>query len=325
MGFVGIRTGSNTSGSRNLQPWLIESNYRQVTLHLGGIYDKQAYEDTGRIEYVSRRGMPKRSVTNRVGAQSSSFGSYNSQRERSGLVGNTPHVYYKNGLNFATNNDTIAGQTIVYDAGLFQNGSYIVLKKRTSNSGTKYWALGVIERADLSIDPEEIVIGYVKNTFVTQIWKSDIYYSEGDSNEHPFKVNFLGVDDDVESPNYGKARYTIIPGTVNNEIPFIGDDYMDISPLPVIYANASGFIILNVTKNENSQYPSPYDITFETELTDDTNTDGYLVLASITKTPADPETNTPAFFTHYSYITGSIICYRVRVGPSNAVYYWSTI
>ena len=72
---IGIRVGSNTSGTRNLQPWLIESNYKQVILHLGGIYDKKSYDDDGRIEYVSRRAMPKRSVTNRVSGASSSFAS----------------------------------------------------------------------------------------------------------------------------------------------------------------------------------------------------------------------------------------------------------
>jgi len=196
------RSGSNTSGSRTIPPWHIEASYRQVTMHLGGIYDEPALA-AGRTEYVSRRAMPKRSVTNRVGGSSSSFGSYNSQRERGGLVGNTPPVYYKNeDIGMATNNDSVAGQTVIWPAGLFQNGSYIVLSKIVDVNASYYWALGVIERADLSVTPKDIVIGYVKNSFVTQIWSSDIIAPVTEDVRQEFLCQIDTETKEGEDPKY---------------------------------------------------------------------------------------------------------------------------
>lgn len=306
MGFVGIRTGSNTSGTRNLQPWLIESNYKQVILHLGGIYDKKLYDDNGRIEYVSRRAMPKRSVTNRVGAQSSSFGSYNSQRERDGLVGNTPHVYYKNSLGYASKTDDVAGQTVAYNAGLFQNGSYIVLKRTLDeNNETDYWTLGVIERADLSVTSDDIVIGYVKNSFVTQIWQSDILVggatTSSSGGDHPFKVKPVG---EVE----GITIYEVVPGTINNFVPYNisdtissggTDQYVYLQAVTDVGESDTYVVTAAITTDSNPNKPS-------------TDSDGYLKLAKIR-----------ADGTVEQYVQGSVWSERHKyTEPDSATYYY---
>ena len=297
-----------------------------MLVHLGGIHDEELLAEN-RGYAAARRNMDVKSSTNGT-STTTTIGSAGSAKANVGQIyGNTPTVYWKKGYGMADNTDRVADRTVPYPRNLFSIPSYVVLRRiAATNEETSYWSLGVIKKRDYQPSPDDYVISYCDKTDVQCIWTSDIKYAKAsDGNDHPFKVKFLGVDSDEASPNYGKAAYTIVPGTVNNQNPFIGDVYMNMQPLPIIYADATGYILLNVVRNPDSQYPEPWDITFETSLKSDTNEDGYLALAGITKTPADPATNTPATFTHYSYITGSIICYRVRVGTTSAVYYWSTI
>jgi len=316
------RTGFSTSGKRNTQPWQMEPYGDHYLLYPGGIYDEELLAEN-RNDSVSPRALPV--MTSNAGkSTTSTLGSANAAPGRTGLKGNTPVIYWKRDKGQATIDDRESHGIIPYRKGLFYHGAYVVLSRTTSEENN-YWSLSVFKKSDYVPNPKDIIIAYGFKNTIQNIWSSDVHYNKTTVTGNPFEVKFLGIDNDEQSENYEKAMYSVVPGTVNNEIPFVGDDYMDITPSPVIYADDSGFIILNVTKNEDSQYPSPYDITFETELLDNTNEDGYLVLASITKTPEDPETNTPASFNHFSYINGSIICYRVRVGDETAVYYWSTI
>ena len=118
--------------------------------------------------------------------------------------------------------------------------------------------------------------------------------------------------------NEGDATYARVQaGTLNGMIPKIGGTYIDSYPLPKIALSSTGVIVLKVTRAEGSPFPADAVISFETVKPADTYTNGYITLASITKSDNA--------YGVENYITANVICYRIRVGSGSAHYYWDII
>jgi hypothetical protein len=118
--------------------------------------------------------------------------------------------------------------------------------------------------------------------------------------------------------NEAGATYARVQaGTLNGMIPKISGAYIDNYPLPKIALSSAGVIVLKVTRADATPFPATAVITFETEKPADTYTNGYITLASITKSG-------DAYGVE-NYISANLICYRIRVADQAAHYYWDII
>jgi len=153
----------------------------------------------------------------------------------------------------------------------------------------------------------------------------------------PYKVKDLEYVTPGEGAPY--AVYNICPGTINNLMPLIYDDvseawvYMDAIPQPQIAlaAGTETWIVLRTGPNPvNTFYPSrapgsppeddPYPrvYTLDNEPPDDTDQLAYIILAKVTKLPADQ-------FAVDQYVTGSLWADRIKLGTKTATYYYARV
>lgn len=118
--------------------------------------------------------------------------------------------------------------------------------------------------------------------------------------------------------NEGEVTYARVQaGTVNGMIPKINGVYIDNYPLPKLALSSSGYILLKVTRADGSPFPSNAEIVFQSTIPSDTFSNGYLTLASITKSDNA--------YGVENYVSCNAVCYRIRVGSGAAYYYWDII
>jgi hypothetical protein len=296
-----LRTGHLTSGKRAVQPWLTEANSNLILVHLGGIHDEELLA-AGRGYATARRNMGVKSSTN-GSSTTSTLGSAGSAEGPSGIIGNTPTVYWKSGYGMATNEDQTASRTVSYARGLFSSGGYIVLRRVAStNLSAAYWSMGVKQEGDYEPDQQDYVIAYAAGNDVTQIWSSDIKYTSN-APDHPFKVVCDVIEDEL-------AVFHVVPGTINNIVPSnLAVPILCTEDEPVKYVYLAAYTDVG----ESDEYLISVTIIADTE-ENKPNTDdyGYLKLAKIY-----------ADGTVVQYVSGSVWSERHKyTEPDSATYYY---
>ena len=119
----------------------------------------------------------------------------------------------------------------------------------------------------------------------------------GDICEHPFQVHLDAVVD-------GTSTWTVCSGTVNNIEPTNKDD---------VFTLQDGFILLKGTANNTDGFPIEVTIETNTSIPDDSDTEGYIVIASVS---SGNLTQT---------LSGSVWGDRIKVGENTATYYYAGI
>ena len=132
-------------------------------------------------------------------------------------------------------------------------------------------------------------------------------------------------DPNAWTPSISGATAVIYPGTINGLTPTIGGTPLTDIPAPVLTLSYSGgtdgySYIYADAASSGSTYPvdAPTIISSDSQLTS-TNTDGYLLLATIYKDA------TTGGVTVWQYVKSSLWTDRIKVGSSTAKYYWGAV
>lgn len=131
---------------------------------------------------------------------------------------------------------------------------------------------------------------------------------------HPYKVTVRYVD--------GGLRVFVRAGTVNNVVPEIDGKQLDDPTnegISITVLDGAGvwYVQLQVTGESGQFFPETAEIIVATEMTSDTNSEGYLNLAGISFTESGkPRVN--------QFIYASQIAIRAKPGDSTAIWLFSS-
>jgi hypothetical protein len=133
------------------------------------------------------------------------------------------------------------------------------------------------------------------------------------------------IDPNAWTPSISGSAAVIYPGTINGLTPTIDGTPLTDIPAPVLTLSYSGgtdgySYVYADAASSGSTYPvdAPTIISSASQLTS-TNTDGYLLLATIYKDA------TSGAVTVWQYVKSSLWTDRIKVGSSTAKYYWGAV
>lgn len=141
----------------------------------------------------------------------------------------------------------------------------------------------------------------------------DIQGGQGTIIQHPFRVTLIKKDE--------QKKVKVRAGTVNNIVPKIGSKFLDdpdVDGATISEADGTMDVLLKVSKGASPVFfPDTAVIEVSSRpIPDDTDSDGHLVLASITFKEGKA--------TIFQHIYSSLICARAKPGSAAAIYLFSS-
>lgn len=115
-------------------------------------------------------------------------------------------------------------------------------------------------------------------------------------------------------------KVSVRPGTANNRMPKMGGKYMDDTPKPELTMPAPHVpvgVYLKIKHTSPGFFPQEAEVILATEISD-SDTEGYLMLASVAMTPVGQPVGVAGVYQH---IYASQVVARVKPGSADAV--WS--
>lgn len=270
-----------------------------IRCHVGRIFDPLLFQE-GSDEYVQNRFPRKKPILLReVGGQMSvtpASESSMSKNKGNGIKTGSVPVYYKQGFGRGSVGD-IDVVEVNSDTGYVywaesryisrSDSVYVILKRSSDGENTTKWIMSLVDADEVQKD--DIKIACVSGSSCVQLWQSDIVYvSSAAETDHPFKVTITDVQANYISLN-------IRSGLVNNVL---------MSDMQLQYTgdlNSGLFVYLKCAGSNNAAFPSSVVADVGTSVPADTDSYGYVAVATISGTLIQQQVYTSLWGERHKY------------------------